>query len=188
MEVFALPFSCVAFPLLVLAAVTGIINWTLGPLMQAARQTPTPTRFLLSDLFWLLAQLQFAMGAVAYAVPADLPTESRIGALLFLTIPVAGFWYACLHAVAQAGIVGALRRAAAFVVLFPGTVLAVIALPGLLLAMVVLVGQGPSTHNNAELSSVTVQLLVVAGVAFSLRWLAHWTVAAPSPLGRRDRR
>ena len=165
---------CIALPVLALLAVTGFVNWALGPLIAAARQTPTPTRFMLSDLLWLMVQLQLAMGLVVWAVPADLPTSTRVGALLFLCVPVVGFWYGCLHGVDQAGIQQPLRRAAAFVILLPGTIVAVVALPLLTVAWLALLGD--KRRAPAELDLVTVQLGVAAAVSFSLRWLASWIV------------
>src|SRR5690349_8823580 len=107
--------ACPASLLIVVGSVTGTVNWTLGPLMQAARQKPAPTRFLLSDMLWLMVQLQLAMGLVAWAIPPDLGSASRIEAILYLCLPTAGFWYACLHAVSQAGIRGPLKRAVVFI-------------------------------------------------------------------------
>jgi hypothetical protein len=176
MEVLGL-MACCAVPVMAFAFVAGIINWTLGPLMRAARNTPSPTRFLLSDLLWLMVQLQFAMGLVAWAIPADLPAETRIGGLLFLGLPVVGFWYACLHAVAQTGIEQPLRRAAAFVVLFPGAIMSIVALPALALAWLSQASLDPERRFEHELATTTLQLAVVAATTFSLRWLAIWTVA-----------
>lgn len=166
---------CIALPVLALLAITGFVNWALGPLIAATRQTPTPTRFMLSDLLWLMVQLQLAMGLVVWAVPADLPTSTRVGAMVFLCVPVVGFWYGCLHGVDQAGIQQPLRRAMAFVVLLPGTTLAVVALPLLTMAWLALLGD--ERRAPAEFGLVTVQLAVAAAASVSLRWLATWIVA-----------
>ena len=171
------------------AFVTGVITWTLGPLMQAARNKSSPTSFLLGDLLWLMVHLQFAMGLVAWAIPKDVPAENRVLAVVFMGLPMIGFWYGCLHAVSQAGIEQPLRRAVAFVVLFPGAVVAVVALPALLLACVSLLGSGPnSPGREEELSSAAFQLLLVALGTAALRPLASWTVlrGAKSPATGRN--
>jgi len=166
--------SCCFSPALALGYVWVVTTWTLGPLIAAARQAPAPTRFLLSDLLWLMIQLQLAMALVAGAVPRDFPTETRVWAAILLGLPTAAFWYACLHVVAQAGIGGTLRRGAVFVLLVPGTVVAIVGVP--ILAMAVLSLTNARNSQPYELEWTTVALTAGAAATFGMRWLARWAV------------
>ena len=166
--------GCLLFLAGAVGYVWALTNWTLGPLVTAARQAPAPTRFLLSDLLWLMIQLQLAMALAAGAVPRDFPTKTRVWAAVFLGLPAAAFWYACLHVVAQAGIRGTFRRGAVFVVLVPGTVVAIVSLP--ILAMAVLSLSGARISQPYELEWTLVALMVSAAATFGMRWLARWAV------------
>jgi hypothetical protein len=186
----AMLFGLLVFCGLAVGYVVGIMSWTLGPLMQAARNKPSPTSFLISDLLWLMVHLQFAMGLVAWAIPTDVPAENRVLAVVFMGLPMIGFWYGCLHAVSQAGIERPLCRAVAFVVLFPGAVLALVALPALLLSCLSLLGQSEDSPGRAEeLSMAAFQLALVTIATAALRPLATWTVrrGTKSPATGRNR-
>src|SRR5262245_6826688 len=103
--------GCIWVPLIVFAFVVGTFRWTTGPILNAAQRSDSTRSFLLSDLIWLLVQIQLAMAAATYAVPAAMPIHLRVMLLLVLAGAVVLFWLASLQAVSRAGIKGPLRRA-----------------------------------------------------------------------------
>src|SRR5687768_3517031 len=94
-------FMALLVPLLALAS--WIMEWTLAPLIAAARSNVTQRRFLLTDLLWLVVQLQVVMALVAWAYPPNSTDTSRVWGLMALGVPVFAFWFASLQAVSQAG-------------------------------------------------------------------------------------
>jgi hypothetical protein len=170
--------GCIGAPLFVLAFVVGAVRWTAGPVLEAAGGSRRPRTFLLTDLIWLMVQMQLAMGLASYAFPAAMPTEGRVVAMVLLCVPVILFWLASLLLVSQAGILRPFRRAAVFVVLLPGVALTVLGLPLLTLGLLHALGQ----RNDASLPShsslvVGLQFAVLAAFSLSLRWLARWVIS-----------
>lgn len=164
---------------ILLACAAGILEWTLSPLLVAARTSATQRRFLLTDLIWLILQLQIAMAVVARMVPANTSTTARVWGLVVLCVAALAFWFASLQAVSQAGIRHPLRRAAVFVVILPGAVAAFIGLPLLAMAFLVLCF-GPSPDLRlSRIGFVGLQLLAGVACTLALRRLAFWTVAKP---------
>jgi hypothetical protein len=172
--------AILALLLLFLAlAYTGwTLEWTLGPLFQACRRSSGEWHFLLTDLIWLLLQLQIAMALSMLPFPSNAPTRARVGALLVACFPVLVFWLASLHAVSQARIQHPLRRAAVFVVLLPGAAIALFGLPLLVLAFLSAFAAVSRDSLPGELSNAA--WLLAAGIAFTLalRWLACWTTSS----------
>jgi hypothetical protein len=163
--------ACFAVPALAVATLLAVLNLTLGPLLRAARRGTRPNRylFLLSDLWWLLIQLQLAMGLSVYALPADMGTQQRLIMMVVFCLPVPIFWSASLLAVSQAQIYQPRRRATVFLVLVPGLVLGLAAVPLLLVALF-----SQPAWGLAAMAGLVVGL-------FALRWLAAWAVKCESP-------
>jgi hypothetical protein len=160
-----------------------ILEWTLSPLLIAARTSATQRRFLLTDLIWLILQLQIAMAVVARMVPANTSTTARVWGLVVLCVAALAFWFASLQAVSQAGIWHPLRRAAVFVVILPGAVAAFIGLPLLAMAFLALCfGPNPDMR-LPRIGFVAFQLLAGIACTLALRRMASWTVAKPSVAG-----
>jgi len=170
--------GCVAVPIFVLAFVVGAFRWTTGPMLQAAGDARRTRTFLLTDLIWLLLQMQLAMAVCSYAFPAAMPASSRAIAMILLSVPVVLFWLASLQAVSRAGIQQPLRRAAVFVILLPGFALTILGIPlltiGLFHALAPRHEDGLPSHSPLVLG---VQLALLLAFAAALRWLARWTVA-----------
>ncbi|MCI0361008.1 MAG: hypothetical protein L0211_21215 [Planctomycetaceae bacterium] len=171
--------GCVSVPVFVLAFVGSVFRWTTGPILQAAANSNSPRSFLLTDLIWLLVQMQLAMGVASYAFPPGMLIRHRVAALILLCAATVLFWLASLHAVSRAGIKQPLRRAVVFVVLLPGLALTVLGVPLISVGLLHALGQ----QSEGQLPSHSplahgAQLVVLAAFALSLRWLARWTVAA----------
>jgi hypothetical protein len=172
--------ACLAVPLACIAALIGLINLTLGPLLRSGSASVQPQNFLLSDLLWLLIQLQLVMGLVVVGTPRELTVNVRVGGMLLLGLAVLIFWAASLQAVSRAGIRRLLRRAVVFLVLMPGTLLAILGLPLVLMAFF----SDRELYGGAPLgrSALASALLVALACSmFALRWLAAWCVASKSP-------
>ena len=176
-------FVILLVPLLALAAC--IMEWTLAPLIAAARISTTQRRFMLTDLLWLVVQLQLVMALVAWAYPPDAPNAARVWGLVALCLPVIAFWFASLQAVSQAGIEQPLKRAAVFVIVLPGSIATFIGVPcllGLLIVTLMAIGFGPHSDPR-ELHAVGLQLMLGLAGAVAVRMIAAWSVATPVAAG-----
>jgi hypothetical protein len=171
---------CCGTPLVVCAIPAAIINWTLGPLLRRAGAAAGARRFLLSDLFWLLAYLQVAMGVAAFAFPAELPTRQRVGALLLLCLAAALFWLAAVRGVSEAKVQRTARRAVVFLVVLPATVIAMIALP-LLLLWAAWSATAPEVFPQRGAAVASLSCVLLTGGLVVLRGLAAWSVESESP-------
>jgi hypothetical protein len=161
---------------ILLACAAGILEWTLSPLLVAARTSTTQRRFLLTDLIWLMLQLQIAMAVVARLVPVNTSTTARVWGLVVLCVAAIAFWFASLQAVSQAGIRRPLQRGAVFVVILPGAVAAFIGLPLLAMAFLVLCFDANPDMRLARIGFVGFQLAAAIACTLALRRLASWTV------------
>jgi hypothetical protein len=170
--------GCLGVPVLVLAFLAGAFRWTTGPILQAANNSNSPRSFLLSDLIWLLMQMQMAMTVGTYAFPAAMPIYQRVGALVLLSAAIVLFWLASLQAVARAGITRPLRRAMVFVVVLPGLALTILGVPLISLGLFHALAQWEEGRlPSYSPLALGVQLFVLVALALSLRWLARWSVA-----------
>ena len=163
--------------LVALALFSGMISLTLGPLLRANVAGRSPSRFMLTDLIWLVAQLQMVMALAARAFPVDMPSQIRVSALVLLCLPVLAFWYASLQVVSWAGVVRPLRRAVVFLLLLPGAALMTLCLP--MLALAAIVGLASAASNEPgphQLALSTAQFALAVAFTVSLRWLANWVV------------
>lgn len=158
--------------------VAGAIRWTAGPMFAGSDSSRRARSFRLTDLIWLLLQLQLAMAAVSYAFPPQMPGHMRATALVLLTVPVVLFWVAGLLVVSQAGIEQPLRRAAVFVVVMPGVVVTIVGVPLLALALVhVLSPRQPGEPPHPHAGPIAIQLGALAILSLVLRGVAQWAVA-----------
>jgi hypothetical protein len=174
-------FMVLLVPLLALAAF--VMEWTLAPLISAARNRATERRFLLTDLLWLVVQLQLVMALVACAYPPNSTDTSRVWGLVALGLSVIAFWFASLQAVSQAGIMRPMRRAAVFVVVLPGAIAAIIGMPALLGALIVsgLRTVLASTGGTADLGLLALQVAFGLAAMLVVRSVASWTVGDQTP-------
>jgi hypothetical protein len=173
-----LALSAAIFLVLPIGLILGAVQWTLGPLMQVARTTKTPSSFLLSDLAWLLVHMQLAMALAMYAFPHALETRVRVMGLFLWCLPGALLWAASLHLVSQAGITRPLRRALVFLVVVPGMATIVCCAP--LLAIQLLQGLGPTelmSMAGPSLAAIGGQFAALAAFALAVRLLARWATA-----------
>lgn len=176
----ALFFGC-GLPILVLTSVCGLVLWMTQPVLRAS-EAEAPIRFQLTDLIWLLVQLQMAMALATYAIPATMPGTVRVWALVFLCIPMLLFWVASLRIVSGAGIRNPLRRAAVFVVYLPGVVASLLGLPLLVLDFTrSLAASEPESLPGVGPYLTGGRLAALLIFALSLRWIARWAVACPQP-------
>jgi hypothetical protein len=166
--------GCLAVPLVSIAALLGLINVMLGPLLRTGEASGQRQHFLLSDLLWLLIQLQLVMGLVVVATPPELPLHVRVGGILLLGLAVLLFWAASLQAVSHAGIRRPFKRAVVFLVLMPGTLLAILGVP------LVLMASFSRASPLAVLFLASALLAALVGGIAALRWLAAWCAACES--------
>ena len=171
-------------PLLALAAC--FMEWTLAPLIAAASTSTTHGRFMLTDLLWLVVQLQIAMALVARAYPPGAPNAARVWGLVALCLPVIAFWFASLQAVSQAGIEQPLKRAAVFVIVLPGSIATFIGVPALAgLLIVSLLAMLVGSHSNShEITFTATQIILGLACAVVVRNVATWSVAKPLPASK----
>ncbi len=155
------------------------VQWTLGPLMDAARTAKAPSSFLLSDLAWLIMHVQLSMALAMYAFAQPIEGHVRIVGLLLWCLPAVLFWTVSLYLVSQAGIARPLRRAAVFVVLVPSMAVIVCFTPLVTIQLL-------QAINPMELTSLAGPSLAVIGGEFAslaaftlaLHWLSRWAIAS----------
>jgi hypothetical protein len=170
-------FLTLLVPLLGLAA--WVMEWTLAPLIAAARSRAPQRRFMLTDLLWLVVQLQLVMALLAWAYPPNSPGHSRVWGLVALCLPVTVFWIASLQAVSQAGILRPLQRAAVFVIVLPGAIAVIIGMPLLtgILIVTVLSSVMAESSREADLGIVATEAFLCLPAMLIVRRVASWTVA-----------
>ena len=162
--------------------VVSAVRWTAGPMLAASDTESLAKSFRLTDLIWLLLQLQLAMAAVSYAFPREMPGEMRATAMVLLTLPVAIFWLASVLIVSRARIERPLRRAVVFVVLMPGVVVTLLGAPLLAVGLLqALQARHSGEVGHSNLGTLALQLAGLAVFSLVLRVLALWTV---SPMTR----
>jgi uncharacterized membrane protein len=172
------PIATLTYVILLLALAAWVLEWTLRPLLIAARTSATQRRFMLTDLVWLILQLQLAMALVARVFPASASTTSRVWGVSVLSAAVLAFWLASLQAVSQAGVLQPLRRAAVFMIVLPAAIAAFVGVPLLVAAWIVaLLFPGPVAFGFGDLWLATVQLAAGALAVILIRRLAMWSVA-----------
>jgi hypothetical protein len=172
-----IPLILIGVPVLLVFAT---ISWTLGPLLRAIRDSKSPSRFLLSDLAWLMVQLQLGLGAAIWAYPAGLESSVRIWGFVFAVLPVVLFWTASLYVVSQAGITRPWRRAAVMVVLLPGMAVIVFAMPMLATGLATSLYDREATQSHdLQTQSLTAWLAAFSVAAVALGWLSRWSVSQP---------
>ena len=175
-------FICLGVSVFMWAFVAATIRWTTGPMLQGGSEPKRTMTFQLTDLIWLVLQIQLAMVVVSSAFPWEMPANLRATAIVLFTLPVVIFWLASLLVVSRAGIRRPLRRAAVFLILMPGVATTILGMP--LLAIGLLRALAETRGGGTPVSSP----LVVAGqiallMLFSegLRRLARWAVAPDNP-------
>jgi hypothetical protein len=166
-------------PLLALAS--WIMEWTFAPLILATRNNVTERRFLLTDLLWLVVQLQLVMAVVARAYPPNSTNHSRVWGLVAVSLPIVIFWFAGLQAVSQAGILHPLRRASVFVIVLPGAIAAMLGVPPLLGMLIVSMTRTlfDSTGDFNELRLLAMELTLGLAGMVVVRRTAAWAGASP---------
>ena len=174
---------------LVAFAVTAIVlgHWLLGPVNRAAGQLNAPTRFQMTDCFWLMIHLQVML---AVAMPWLRETVRGPGIFLIvgiLSLPIVILWAASVSVVARAGITQPLRRAAVVLILVPGALAVIVAVPFVIVGLIEAVRPGPvpfllpqqydATQTAARVGQVLLAGMGVVIAALLIRWLSHWVLA-----------
>ena len=161
-----------------------LAHWMLEPINRAGGHLRASTRFLLTDVFGLMALLQVALALCGAALDA---ADARADAAYWILIAVSALlafvlWAASVSVVSRAGILGPLKRLTVIVLLIPGTLAVVMSLPILAIGLVTGWEQfvGPHRPVRAGPASV-VGLVVVVGLIFVIRRLSFWALAASTP-------
>jgi hypothetical protein len=170
-------------------AVTAIVlgHWLLGPVNRAAGRLNAPTRFQMTDCFWLMIHLQ-----VMLAVAMPWLRETVRGPAIFvivgtLSLPIVILWAASVSVVARAGITQPLRRAAVVLILVPGALAVIMAVPFLFVGLIEAIRPGPvpfllpqqydATQTAQRVGQVLLAGFGVTLAALAMRWLSHWVLA-----------
>jgi hypothetical protein len=161
-----------------------LAHWMLEPINRAGGHLRASTRFLLTDVFGLMALLQVALALCGAALDA---TDARADAAYWILISVSALlafvlWAASVSVVSRAGILGPLKRLTVIVLLIPGTLAVVMSLPILAIGLVTGWQQfvGPHWPFHAGPAAV-VGLVVVVAMIFVIRRLSFWALTASTP-------
>jgi hypothetical protein len=113
--------GCIVVTLAILATVPTILGFViLRPISRAAGRMKTPTRFLLSDFFWLVIQFQMVLGyCVRFIGIEHLDYFLLIGSFLFLA--AVSLWAGAVSIMSRAGVVIPAHRAVFILFLLPAT-------------------------------------------------------------------
>src|SRR5689334_17545332 len=103
LEAFGGPW-CLLITLAILGGVPSILGVViLRPISRMAGRLRAPTRFLLSDFFWLVIQLQFALGYCVRFIGIEHPDYfALIGGFLFLA--TVWMWAGAVSFMSRAGV------------------------------------------------------------------------------------
>lgn len=186
----------------VLACAAGVVlcsafvgRFLLAPLNRRAERLRGAIRFQLSDFFWLLVQLQLALG---YSVSA-VGVEQTFYFLLvtgFLVLAAVGMWAGAVSYMSRAGVTEPRRRAVFILFLLPLalTTMIVVSMVAVIAPCALFIDRitghpilGPYLREAVgesfgPIGVVTLGLTVVATVA-ALRRTAAWLVADAAPAG-----
>lgn len=124
-------FHCIAIPAGFVGLLIGawICRWMVTPLSSAAHQVQAPTRFALTDFFWLVFLIQFEWGLVINLVEREgTPfAEGYFWTVLIMGMMiVACIWLGAVSTLSRAGVRDAKRRGLFTVIALPGMCLVII--------------------------------------------------------------
>ncbi len=162
-----------------------VARYILGPIGHAT-YLDAPTRFQLSDVVWLLIELQVALAVCVQFV--GLQSAGPFGIILaFLFLAVSAAWFGAMSFLSKIGVTSPRRRATFVLVVLPATVVLLILLPVLPVGGVVAAVQylqymrGGAPEFSIGLGSACAALigglLVAVAVGKLLRGLSAWVVA-----------
>jgi hypothetical protein len=164
----------------IVAYIVGVIwlaHWMLEPINRAAGQLQAQTRFLLTDVFGLMALVQIALAITGGAI--DERQDSRpYWAMVFVSLFLSAvLWAASVSVVSRAGILQPLRRLAVIVLLVPGSLAIIMSLP--LIVVFVGIGFDRGSINLSFWRWVVFAPLCVGGLIgliIAARRLSYWTM------------
>jgi hypothetical protein len=160
-------------------------NWLLGPVNRAAGRLNAPTRFVLTDIVWLMLQLQLVLGLLMMYFRDTIPLRPLLVILGAWCLMVVVLWAASVSVVSRAGITQPLRRATVILVLVPLALAEIMAVPVLLIATAAVLSPDSAFWRAVNVTGGTgtrVATVVAVGftavvVAFMLRWLSFWVLS-----------
>ncbi|MBC8874789.1 MAG: hypothetical protein H8E44_35665 [Planctomycetes bacterium] len=169
----------------VLVALWATGRWVLGPFTEAVRVLHAPTRFFLSDFFWLLVLLQ-ASFAIARLVLDQ--RGSFLVILIFLIVASTATWAGAVSVLSRAAVHQTLRRGIFTLVLLPAVLLLMgavaMGLFGLIAVPVHLVASWPPEDEFAAgpwFVTLLVGIPAIIAAGWALRRLTCWIVAGIPP-------
>jgi hypothetical protein len=161
-----------------IAAAAAIGHWMLWPVNQRAGILRLPNKFMLSDLLWLMIQLQIVLAVCVPLYSTSLLGVGRWIVLGVLALCVVALWAASVSVVSRAGITQPLRRAVVLLVLVPGALAVITTGPCVVLAAVfVLLGR--MTDSELIAAALFASAWGIAAIAFGLRYLSFWVLTTP---------
>ncbi len=159
----------IVFLFLLLAALGGMValgHWLLGPINERAPNVSFPTRFLLSDFFWLVLQMQVVLAACVAIVGADAREFLAITAVALAAL--VAIWAGAVSWLSRTGVLHPPRRAALVLFLLPATLGLMFAIPLSLAGVLAYLSWVFAMHPG----SVEIVWRIAAGGAIALLALA----------------
>lgn len=112
---------CLLLTLIILTVIPSVLGYIiLRPISKVAGRMRAPNRFMLSDFFWLVIQLQLALGYCVQFVGIE-HVDFFILICGFLTWATVCMWAGAVSIMSRAGVVIPSRRAAFILFLLPVT-------------------------------------------------------------------
>lgn len=173
-----MPLALLGFLGMSLVPVVFVGTWILRPVNDARSRIGAPTRFMLTDFFWLMTLIQAALAFTTQFVSLKEP-EVFMLVLGFLLFAVTAVWAGGVSFLSQAGVRRPHYRAAFQLVLLPGTMLVMIGVPFLsLMTLVYSLRQEIDWHK--PFNAFTLGWVSIVGGSILLRIVSQWLVAGES--------
>lgn len=186
-------FPTLIVGLLVVALPLILGQFVLGPISRAAGRLKAPTRFMLSDILWLLVHFQIVLWyCVQYVGTQHL--FFFLTALAALTLTILATWCGAVSFASRAGVTQARRRITFILLHLPATLFLMILAPFTVVVVYLLKTGFVSAEFRTQLeymvslvdisrSQLVVMLAAVPLGALGLRRMANWVLSAhPQPV------
>jgi hypothetical protein len=182
-SVLILPFCVLGIASLVIVA-----KVILGPISTTAGHLNAPTRFRLSDFFWLVVQIQILLAGLSQAFNPLGSDPFSFGLLLFGLIGATiAMWGGAVSCVSKAGVNDAWRRGVFIVWQLPATLTLMMAIPACFLGAVSMILESVSDRIPVFSRSVLILVAVysaafitMSAIAWGLRYVSKWVISGSS--------
>ena len=155
-----------------LVAMGLIATWAIGPVNCARTQIGAPTRFMITDIFWLMVLLQEGLAFVTQFVPREEPEAFKL-ILGFLVFAAIALWAGGVSFSSQAGVRRLVDRSLVILVLLPGTLLVMIGIPATTILTLTAIHQENTDWSKPYNGYYIAWVCLICG-ALLLRVLSSW--------------